>query len=138
MELVEKLISSCRHTQESFRCAAEVVNDTEWKRLFGIYAQQRTRFAEELREHLPPGADGAGNRGSGMVAWAEMEKNEILRECLDAEKRSLDLYSQALASRGMPTRAHFVVSAQFSLLQRVHDRVHGTFASNRKTESERA
>lgn len=132
-EVVQKLISSCRDTQEGFRSAARAVKDDNLKRLLSIYAQQRTRFAEELREYLPPGA-GQFWKTDSELAWDEMEANEIVKHCLDADTRSLDLYSQALASGEMPTKAHFLVSAQFSLLQRVHNRVREMLASERQLE----
>lgn len=133
-EVVEQLIISCRKTHEGFRCAAEAVKDDNLKRLLSIYAQQRTRFAEELREHLPPGSGFQWNHTASDVPWAEMEAQEVVRQCLDAETRSLDLYSQALASGEMPTKAHFLVSAQYSLLQRVHDRVQEMLATQRANE----
>jgi hypothetical protein len=123
-DVVQRLIQSCQQTREGFRCAAEAVDDNELKRLFSIYAQQRTRFAEELGQHLPPGA----SCGEENIDWDSLETSEVLRHCLDADKRAFDLYRQALASGGMPTKAHFLVSAQFSLLRRVHERVRGIFA----------
>lgn len=125
-DVVQKLIESCQQTREGFRCAAEAVSSSELKRLFGIYAQQRTRFAEELRQHLPSADDASFGR---EAEWETLEASEALRRCFDADKRALDLYSQALASGGMPTKAHFLVSAQYSLLQRVHERVRGIFSN---------
>lgn len=127
-ETMEELISSCRDAQERFRCAAETVANEEWKRLFSLYAQQRTRFAEELRQHLPARAEGAA-AGSSDGAPCQRDWGDALRECLDADQRSLDAYSRALAARNMPTKAHFLVAAQYSLLRRVHERVRGICAN---------
>ena len=127
-EVVQRLIQSCRQTQEGFRRAAQTVDSGELKRLFSIYSQQRTRFAEELGQHLPQGAaDGPSEQD-----WTALEASEVLRRCLDADKRTLDLYSQAIAARRMPTRAHFLVSSQYALLQRVHERVRGIFAGGQR------
>lgn len=122
-ELMHELISSCQQAQKRFRCAAESVNNEDWKRLFSIYAQQRTRFAEELRQHLP--AEENIQDCTGEAGGARSDGDDILRDCLDADQRSLEAYSRALAARSMPTKAHFLVSAQYSLLQRVHERVRG-------------
>lgn len=137
-DVVETLISSCRHTHEGFRSAAEAVTDEDLKRLFSIYAQQRTRFAEELRQHLPAEVAGDDSRAISGTAWDEMGVHEVIRECLNAEKDALDLYSQALAKKAMPTKAHFLVSAQFSLLQKVHERVRGMFPGTSTLMEERA
>ena len=123
-EVVQKLISSCRQTQQGFQCAAEAVDNAEMGAKFRAYNPVTARFAEELSQHLPPGMS---NHGDLESYWDSLETSEVLRKCLDEEKHSLDLYSQALASGGMPTRAHFLVSAQYSLLRRVHDRVTGLF-----------
>jgi hypothetical protein len=127
-ELMHELISSCRHAQERFRCAAETVTNEEWRRLFSIYAQQRTRFAEELRQHLPAQDGDDFSSGADATGYARPEWDDVLQECLDADQKSLETYSRALAARSMPTKAHFLVSAQFSLLQRVHERVRGLCA----------
>ena len=47
-ETIWQLISSCCHSQQSFRTAAELVENHALKRLFAIYAHQRERFADEL------------------------------------------------------------------------------------------
>ena len=124
-DLVMQLVESCRHTQEGFRHASQAVACGDLKRLFGIYSQQRTRFAEELCQYLPAGAAGPAQK----TEWSALAPAEIMRRCLDADKSSLDLYGQALASGGMSSRAHFLISAQYSLLQRVHERGLGIFAS---------
>ena len=46
-----------------------------------------------------------------------------MQNCLDREKLTLALYRKAVASRTLPTRAHFLVSAQLALLEKVHNRI---------------
>jgi hypothetical protein len=135
-DLVKELIRSCHQAQQSFQTAAEAVQDESAKRLLSIYAHQRTRFAEELKEHLSDGLMLAMERydGASERPTAQLDAEAVLRACLDAELQSLDAYNNALESGRMPTRAHFLVSAQYSLLQRVHERVHGMYASLRKDQ----
>ena len=47
---IRELIESCRATHEGFRSAAQTVASSSLKQLFGLYAQQRSRFAEELSD----------------------------------------------------------------------------------------
>jgi hypothetical protein len=136
-DVVQKLINSCRQAHEGFRCAAEAVDDADLKRLFSIYAQQRTRFAEELREYLPAKEE-ISRAGSAPDSAEEAGKTEILRRCFDAERRSLEIYGQALANRSMALKAHFLIAAQYSLLQRVHERVRGIFPGTKPNCEERA
>ena len=128
--LMYELISSCYHAQERFRSAAASSEDDILKRLLEIYAQQRTRFAEELREHLlSHGDNAAGDRceWNSSVSFGE----DSLRDCLESDSRTLQLYRQALSRRDLPTRTHFLISSQLALLERAHERVNSL--ANRAT-----
>ena len=124
-QLVSQLISSCYKAQNGYRSAASAVEDDTLKRLFQIYAQQRTRFAEELREYLPPDSvDVDAERAEQIFADARyVSGDESIRECLEIDSKTVDLYKRALAHRALPTRAHFLISSQLALLERVHDRM---------------
>jgi hypothetical protein len=132
---VSQLISSCYRTQEGYRSAASTVEDDTLKRLFEIYAQQRTRFAEELRDYLP---DGESFDSFPIEATDEQrtgaprpDRHSTLRKCLEMDARNLALYREALAHRTLPTRAHLTISAQLALMQRVHDRMNMMLAERR-------
>ena len=125
-KLVSELISSCHKAQDGYRSAAKSAEDSSLKRLFEIYAQQRTRFAAELREYLPvvEGWDvQTGDAEEPDCAVAGANRLESIRECLAIDAQTLSLYKEALAERALPTRAHFLISSQMALLQRVHDRM---------------
>jgi len=122
-ETLRRLISSCWEAHDGFRAAAESLDDSALKRLFGLYAQQRSRFAQELSalDCEPCGA------GPARVFLSDVDgfrtENELLRSCLERERSALDLYRRALADRKLPTKARFLVSAQLALLERVHSRI---------------
>ena len=124
-KLVGELIRSCYKTQEGFRSAAKTVKDDSLKRLFELYAQQRTRFAAELREHLPfdVWSEEQELLGEHEGLFKGANRLDSIRECLAMDARTLALYKKALAERALPTRAHFVISSQLALMQRVHDRM---------------
>ena len=119
--VMRDLISSCYEARGRFQSAAEQSKDDQLKRLFQIYAQQRTRFAEELREHLHSSDD--DNFASGVTQFGSSGGTDSIRDCLQSDWNSLQLYKQALASRELPTRTHFVISSQLALLERAHERV---------------
>jgi Domain of unknown function (DUF2383) len=125
-KVVSQLISSCYEAQAGYRSAASAVEDDTLRRLFEIYAQQRTRFAEELREYLPVSEETDFETGARTQLFGEqrpVSQNEYIRECLEIDSRTLDMYKETLAHRSLPTRAHFLISSQLALLERVHDRM---------------
>lgn len=127
--MVSLLIRSCYTAQNGYRCAASAVEDETLKRLFEIYAQQRTRFAQELREYLPmEETDFAIEKSiaslDGEAGNARpVSRQESIRNCLEMDARNLALYKETLDHRALPTRAHFVIASQLALMQRVHDRM---------------
>ena len=130
----ERLISTCEETRESFQQAAAAAEDGSVRRLLNLYAQQRTRFAEELLQEIygtaQQGADGINaTRSAGKAAshLANGSDLELLRQCLQMESKALESYKDALGT-GIPTRAHFLVSAQHSLMQKAHERMQGMLA----------
>lgn len=118
------LIESCRDTQEGFLWAAEAAANYGLKRLFGLYAQQQSRFAEEL------GGWATADSRSGPRAAAtcqdrsgRLDEAWLLSDCLRRERSALALYRKALEERTLPTKARFLVAAQLALLERVHNRM---------------
>lgn len=138
----ERLISTCEETRERFRQAAAAAENTSVRRLLNLYAQQRTRFAEELLQEIHgaephASADGASllhESGPKPAASTDGSDMELLRQCLQTETRALESYRDALGSR-IPTRAHFLVSAQHSLMQKAHERMQGLLADAMHTGS---
>lgn len=120
---ITELINSCRETHETFRSAAQTAASSALKRLFGIYAQQRTRFAEELGGFASRGPVRATHDPFSSDNFPTSSDADVLQTCLAREKSTLALYRKVLAERMLPTRAHFLVSAQLALLERVHDRI---------------
>jgi hypothetical protein len=123
--LVSQLISSCYQAQDGYRSAASTVRDETLRKLFQIYAQQRTRFAEELREHLPYEIDSGGRatQSQGSAAQNGTTEGDPIRECLEIDSKTVAMYKEALSQRALPTRAHFLISSQLALLERVQARM---------------
>src|SRR5688572_4927256 len=89
-QVMRELISSCYEAQERFRSAAASSEDDTLKRLFEIYAQQRKRFAQELREHLPSNSEDTEPQAG--FRWNETgSDDDCLRNCVDTDLKTLQL-----------------------------------------------
>ena len=141
----ENLISTCQEAHERFRHAAAVAEDKAVRRLLSIYAQQRNRFAQELLQEIGgTGEDRPQTASTGreigpvasLAGRVQHPKDEtdgesdldLIRQCLQTETRALESYRDALGNR-IPTRAHFLVSAQHALMQKAHERMQGMLAA---------
>jgi hypothetical protein len=120
---IHELIESCQVTHEGFRtAAAQAVASGALKQLFGLYAQQRSRFAAELSGLADMGP--AGSQGTLCESALEFANEaELVRNCLVRERGALAVYRKALTEQTLPTKTRFLVSAQLALLERVHSRI---------------
>ena len=127
----ERLISICQQARTEFQKAAAAAEDETLKRLLNLYAQQRTRFARELLQELHPEEFTAScydPEGDEAEACSRGGDAELLKQCLRNDSRMLESYRDALGAR-IPTRAHFLVSAQYALMQKAHERIQGMLAA---------
>jgi len=49
---LDNLIETCRRGQDVFRNAAESIQNSEFRRLFNIFSQQRAQFMTELQSEV--------------------------------------------------------------------------------------
>ena len=52
ISILDGLITTCRKGQEAFRNAAENIQNSEFRRLFNIFSQQRAQFISELKAEI--------------------------------------------------------------------------------------
>ena len=119
---IHELIQSCQLTQEGFRTAAQVVTSGTLKQLFGLYAEQRSRFVVELSnlaEMLPLGQQRTFDESLRPFG----NETELVQNCLAREKGALAAYRRAVTEQTLPTKTRFVVSAQLALLEKVQSRI---------------
>src|SRR2546422_10549423 len=50
--ILNGLVETCERGERGFRSAAESVRNSEFRRLFNIFAQQRTQFISELQAEI--------------------------------------------------------------------------------------
>src|ERR1043165_1930725 len=95
-QTVRKLIDSCCETHQQFRSAAEAVGDNVLKQLFGLYAQQRCRFAEELRGYTSSEEPRSISMTVSASSRAFTTDADLLERCLRNDKQAMALYREAL------------------------------------------
>src|SRR5262245_28797050 len=103
--ILEGLIRTCRRGQEVFRNAAETIQNSEFRRLFNIFAQQRGQFISELKSEIHRlGGDGRleGNGTMGLPqntlpfrtaaskAAAVRDEAGIIAECRREEETAVN------------------------------------------------
>jgi hypothetical protein len=125
-----RLLRACQLAEQRFRQAAEKVTDMSAKRLLTLYSHQRTRFALELRQEFGAAAEKEFLEEQGFQdEWDESKCNEnIFQVCAESDQKSLEVYERALREP-IPRKAHFLIAAQYALMQQVYTRIRNLSAT---------
>ena len=67
ISVVNNLIETCRRGQNVFRNAAEGIQNSEFRRLFNIFSQQRAQFITELQSEVHRLGGEAGKSDEGVT-----------------------------------------------------------------------
>lgn len=130
---LNNLIETCKDGQEGFKDAAEGVENTEIKKVFYDYSQQRSQFAGELQQ-LVRGMGGEPEESSSFSGsihrgWINIksivtgkDETAILNECERGEDVALKQYKEALDEE-LPENVSEVVRRQYIAVQTAHDRI---------------
>jgi len=126
------LIETCKDGEECFRDAAEHIANSEFRRLFSIFVQQRGQFVQELQAEIHRlGGDTNNVVGMGgklhrtwMNLKAAMVRDEasIIRECQREEESSVNDYQEALKA-DLPLDVQYVVKRQYMDIKDAYDRI---------------
>jgi uncharacterized protein (TIGR02284 family) len=132
---LNRLIETCRDSQEGFRMAAERMENAELKTLFNLYGQQRAQFAAELQAEVRRlGGDpeeagslaGALHHGwiniKSMVTGAD--EAAIISECERGEDLAVKNYQEALRGE-LPNVIRELVEGQVRQVKEAHRRIRG-------------
>jgi uncharacterized protein (TIGR02284 family) len=120
---LNRLIQTCKDGEHGFRAAADVVNDSNLRRLFESYSQQRAEFGAELQLEVRRMAEDPVQSGhmtaalhrtwmdlkAGVTGWDE---GMIIAECERGEDIALANYENALGS-GLSAELRDLVERQF-------------------------
>jgi uncharacterized protein (TIGR02284 family) len=132
---LNRLIETCQDSEQGFQTVADVLKEAEQKKLFLVYAQQRTRFATELKEAVrgmqatPPQLGTlAGAAHSGWINLKAVitsgDTKAILEESERAEENTLRTYEQVLAM-GLPSELQDMVQQQYDEVKVAYDAIRG-------------
>jgi uncharacterized protein (TIGR02284 family) len=134
ISILKNLIDTCRRGQYAFRNAAESTQNSEVRRLFNIFSQQRAQFAVELQSELHRlggAAEDSGERLSSVRSsthWsASMPKTvrdeaTVIAECQCEEETAVNDYQEALKT-DLPLDVQYVVKRQYMDIKDAYDRI---------------
>lgn len=130
---LNNLIETCRDGQNGFQTAADGVANTEYKRLFEQYAQQRAQFVGELQGEVRRLGGDPQTTGSVAAAlhrgWIDIkaavtgkDEHSILEEAERGEDSAVRNYQDALG-QALPAESQTLVRRQYQAVQEAHNRV---------------
>jgi uncharacterized protein (TIGR02284 family) len=137
ISILDGLIMTCRKGQEAFRNAAENIQNSEFRRLFNIFSQQRAQFISELRAEIHRlGGNGILEnevvpdlpqntlpfRSAASKAAANRDEASIITECRREEEAAVNDYQEALKA-DLPLDVQYVVKRQYMDIKDAYDRI---------------
>ena len=136
VKILNGLIETCMERQDGFRAAAEDIPNSEVRRLFNIFSQQRAQFVTELQAEVrrlggSPVDRRAETRASARVMFSFKSSRStteiadgtvILEECQQAEEGAVNSYQEALKA-DMPLDVQYVVKRQYMDIKDAFDRM---------------
>ena len=134
--ILDGLISTCRRGQEGFRTAAENIQNSEFRRLFNIFSQQRAQFISELNSEVHRlGGDGHFEEGTPELpqntlpfrtaaskAAAARDEASVIAECRREEETAVNDYQEALKA-DLSLDVQYVVKRQYMDIKDAYDRI---------------
>src|SRR5262249_30408962 len=130
--ILNNLIETCRDGQEGFRTAAENIRNSEFRRLFNIFSQQRAQFVTELQAEVHRLGGSPETKGS-VVGWLQRgwmnakvavraDEASVILECQRGEEAAVNNYQEALKA-DLPLDVQYVVKRQYMDIKDAFDRI---------------
>ena len=135
ISILDDLVQTCKRGQDDFRKAAENIQNSEFRRLFNIFSQQRVQFVSELQAeaHRLGGDTGSGRvvgalpgntvpfRSTTMKS-AVRDEASIIAEWQREEEAAVHNYQEALKA-DLPLDVQYVVKRQYMDVKDANDRI---------------
>jgi uncharacterized protein (TIGR02284 family) len=137
ISILNDLIETCRKGRESFQNAAENIQNSEFRRLFNIFSQQRAQFIAELKVEVhrlgtafSSENDTATRRGNtlpfrsstAMKPQRAADEATVIIECQREEETAVNDYQEALKG-DMPLDVQYVIKRQYIDIRDAYDRI---------------
>ena len=136
ISILNGLVETCRRGQEVFRSAAEGIRNSEFRRLFNIFSQQRAQFISELQGEIHRLGGDAGKTGSPTQNWPDntipfprstnmtnfRDEAATIAECQREEESAVNDYQETLKA-DLPLDVQYVVKRQYMDIKDAYDRI---------------
>ncbi len=131
LSILDNLIETCWRGQECFSKAAGSIHNSEFRRLFNIFSQQRAQFITELRaEAHRLGGDAGPEKDAGPVGRGDLktvttlpvDEASVVAECQREEESAFGDYQEALKA-DLPLDVQYVVKRQYMDIKDAYDRI---------------
>jgi len=134
IDILNDLIRCCTNGEEGFRIAAESIRNSEFRRLFNIFSQQRAQFASELRAEIHRLGGSATLDTATASTGTEPSKSSlkyftpaadecaVIMQCQQREETAVNSYQEALKA-DLPLDVQYVVKRQYMDIKDAYDRI---------------
>ena len=136
ISILNGLVETCKRGEEVFRSAAEGIRNSEFRRLFNIFVQQRMQFISELHAEIHrlggdvPVAPSPSTATSPKTipfirpsAGPEIrDEASIIAACQREEEAAVNDYQEALKA-DLPLDVQYVVKRQYMDIKDAYDRI---------------
>jgi uncharacterized protein (TIGR02284 family) len=121
---LNSLIATCRKGQAGFRIAAENIRNSEFRRLFNIFSQQRAQFASELEAevHRLGGEPPKQDLPAASSKSEQIDEGTTISRCQFTEEEAVNQYRDALKN-DLPLDVQYVVKRQYMDIKDAFDRI---------------
>ena len=131
--ILNKLTNICSQGQAEFRRAADNVHNSEFRRLFNIFSQQRAQFMTELQAeaHRLSGTLDASGPSDNTLAFKSPKapaatgfraEAVVIADCQREEEAAVVEYQRALEA-DLPLDVQYVVKRQYMDIKDAYDRI---------------
>ena len=135
--ILDRLVVACEKGRDGFRDAAVSAQNSEFRRLFNIFSQQRIQFISELKSEInrlrgdvSTAPEGATELPSNTLPFrrttarkpAAREEVAIITECQREEEAAVTDYQDALKA-DLPLDVQYVVKRQYVDIKDAYDRI---------------
>ena len=131
ISILNRLIETCTKSQKVFRTAAENVQNSEFRRLFNIFSQQRTQFITELQAevHRLGGEVNIESTPEPLktlpfksAVGGMRDESASIAECQREEEAAVHEYQHALKA-DLQLDVQYVVKRQYMDIKDAYDRI---------------
>jgi uncharacterized protein (TIGR02284 family) len=135
ISILNRLNETCKTGQAVFRNAADSIGNSEFRRLFNIFLQQRLQFQTELQAEVHRLRGNVGEtveaprnntvpfRSAKAASTAGLrDEAAVIAECQSEEEAAVVEYQKALEA-DLPLDVQYVVKRQYMDIKDAYDRI---------------